>query len=256
MRDCAASCPRFFIGGLPPALVRQSLAQRTTMLCNEAYASLASGVTRGGLRSAEHPTTASLAAAGDTPRQGDFHPDDRLPEADQAQLADYRRSGFDRGHMTPSGDMPAETAQEQSFSLANIVPQTAKLNRGVWERIETVVRDLASREGELYVVTGAAFQGQHLQAIGLDGVLVPSSVWKAIYDPQAGAAGAYVCDNTPAPTCVTISVADLTRTVGIDAFPALSQSLKSVAMDLPRPKGRRHDRRRKRQTALEQLLAQ
>ncbi len=249
-------CPRFFAGGLPPALVRQSLTQRTTMLCNEAYASLASGVTHGALWSAEHPTTASLTAAGDTPRQGDFHPDQRLPEADQAQLADYRRSGFDRGHMTPSGDMPTETAQEQSFSLANIVPQTAKLNRGVWERIETALRDLASREGELYVVTGAAFQGEHLQAIGPDGVLVPSSVWKAIYDPQAGGAGAYVCDNTPAPTCVTMSVADLTRTVGIDAFPALSQSLKSVAMDLPRPKGRRHDRRRKRQTALEQLLAQ
>ena len=67
------------------------------------------------------PTTASLAAAGATPRQGDFHPDDRLPETDQAQLVDYRQSGFDRGHMTPSGDMPTKTAQEQSFSLANIV---------------------------------------------------------------------------------------------------------------------------------------
>ncbi len=171
VRNRAARLPRFFAGGPPPALVRQSLAQRTTMLCNEAYASLASGVTHGALWSAEQPTTASLAAAGAMPRQSDFHPDQRLPEADQAQLADYRRSGFDRGLMTPSGDMPTETAQEQSFSLSNIVPQTAKLNRSVWERIEAAVRDLASREGELYVVTGAAFQGQHLQAIGPDGVL-------------------------------------------------------------------------------------
>lgn len=50
------------------------------------------------------------------------------------------------------------------------MPREAKLNRDIWERIETAVRDLASREGELYVVTGAAFQGQNLQAIGPDGV--------------------------------------------------------------------------------------
>ena len=59
-------------------------------LCNDAYASLASGVTHGALWSAEHPTAASLAAASATPREGDFHSDDRLPFADQAQLADYR----------------------------------------------------------------------------------------------------------------------------------------------------------------------
>ena len=34
--------------------------------------------------------------------------------------------------------------------------------------------------------------GQHLQAIGPDGVLVPSSTWKAIYDPEAGGGGAYL----------------------------------------------------------------
>ena len=185
--------------------------------------------------------------------QGDFHPDDRLPEADQAQLVDYRRSGFDRGHMTPSGDMPSETAQEQSFALANIVPQTPKLNGGVWGR--TAVGDLASREGELYIVTGAAFQGQNLQAIGPGGVLVPSSTWKAVYDPQARGAGAYVCDNMPAPTCVTMSVAELIQTVGIGPFPALSQPVKDVAVVLPRPMGRRRGGRRKRRTALEQLLA-
>ena len=47
----------------------------------------------------------------------------------------------------PSGDMPNETAQEQSFSLANVVPQTARLNRGIWEGVETAVRNLAMREG-------------------------------------------------------------------------------------------------------------
>ena len=186
-----ATCPQFFPGGQPPALVNPKLAQRSTLLCNDAYAVLASGITHGALWSAEHPTRASLIAARGIPREGEFHPDDRLPAADQAQLEDYRRSGYDRGHMTPSGDMPDETAQQQTFSLANMVPQAAELNRGVWARIEMAVRRLARRRGELFVVTGPAFAGQNVASVGPDGVLVPSSTWKAVYDPGAGAAGAY-----------------------------------------------------------------
>ena len=51
----APACPRFFPGGEAPALVNARLAQRTTVLCNDAYAVLASGVTHGALWSAEHP---------------------------------------------------------------------------------------------------------------------------------------------------------------------------------------------------------
>jgi endonuclease G len=117
-------CPQFFPGGAPPALANPRLAQRTTLLCNAAYAVLASGVTHGAIWSAERPSAATVADARDTQREGRFYPEDRLPFADQAQLDDYRRSGFDRGHMTPSGDMPGGPAQQQSFSLANMVPQT------------------------------------------------------------------------------------------------------------------------------------
>src|SRR5260221_12908093 len=93
-------------------------------------------------------------------RQGQFPPDDRLHFSDQAQLADYRRSGYDRGHMTPSGDMPSDSAQQQSFSLANVVPQTPALNRGMWSAIEMAMRNLVARRGELYLVTGPAFVGK------------------------------------------------------------------------------------------------
>ncbi len=231
----APACPQFFPGGQPPVLVDPRLAQRTSLLCNDAYAALASGVTHGALWSAERPTTASLGTARGTPREGHFHPDDRLPFADQAQLDDYSRSGYDRGHMTPSGDMPDKTAQQQSFSLANMVPQTAALNRGVWEGIESAVRDLAVQEGELYVVTGPVFAGEELKSIGPDGVLVPSSTWKAVYDPRAGGAGAYVCTNTTSPSCDMVSVSVLTQMTGVDPFPAVPSSVKDVAMALPPP---------------------
>ena len=242
-----AACPQFFPNGWPPALIDPRLAQRTTLLCNDAYAVLASGVTHGPIWSAERLTAASLAAARGTPRQAEFHSDGRLPRADQAQLDDYRRSGYDRGHMAPSGDMPGERAQEQSFALSNMVPQTAALNRGVWEGIERAVRRLAARRGELYVVTGPAYQGQQIQSIGPDGVLVPSSTWKAVYDPKGGGTGAYLCSNAASPRCERVSVAALTRRVGIDPFPAVSERAKQTAMTLPRPEhspyARGHDRR-------------
>ena len=154
---------------------------------------------------------------------------------DQAQVEDYRRSGYDRGHMTPSGDMPDAAAQEESFSLANMVPQTPKLNRGIWEGVESAVRRLAEREGELFLVTGPAFAGEELKSIGPDGVLVPSSTWKAVYDPRADGAGVYVCKNTAKPTCVVTSVAALVQAVGVDPFPALSPAMKATAMALPQP---------------------
>ena len=119
--------------------------------------------------------------------------------------------------------MPDKQAQEQTFSLANMVPQTAQLNRGIWEGVESAVRHLAEGEGEgegeLYVVTGPAFHGEQLASIGPDGVLVPTSTWKAVYDPRAGDAGVYVCKNTDRPTCDTVPVATLVRVVGIDPFP-------------------------------------
>ncbi len=233
--QASGACPGLFLRGQPPTLLNPRLSNRATPLCNDAFAVLASGVTRGPLWSAEHLTAASLALARQTPREDAFHPDERLAPSDRAELADYVRSGFDRGHMSPSGDMPGPQAQAQSFALSNMVPQTAALNRGVWEGIESAVRALATQDGELFVVTGPAFRGRRLRSIGPDGVLVPSATWKAVYDPRTGASGVYVCPNTARPRCGTVSVAELGRQVGVDPFPALPAAAKAVAAALPPP---------------------
>ena len=231
-------CPALFASGQPPALLNPRLASRTHGLCYDAFAVLASGVTRGPLWSAEHPTAASLEAARGQARVNLFHPEDALPAEDRAELDDYARSGYDRGHMTPSGDMPDTHAQEQSFSLANVVPQAPVLNRGVWERIETAVRRMAERGGELYVVTGPVFEGADLQALR-GRVLVPTATFKAVYKPAAGTAGAYVCTNVDAPECRTVSVAELAQLTGLDVFPAVPDAVKAAAPQLPLPHARR-----------------
>ncbi len=256
------SCPQQALAGQYPILVNEKLAARTTLLCSAGYTVLASGITHGPLWSAEHLTQDSLEAAGQTKRDGYFHADGRLPSEDQAQLDDFRRSGFDRGHMTPSGDMPGQAAQQESFALSNVVPQTAALNRGIWERTEEAVRHLAEREGELFVVTGPAFHGETLGTIGPDKVFVPSSTWKAVYDPVAGGAGVYVCKNLEQPpTCTQVTVATLIRVVGIDPFPSLTSTIKATRFALPAPEAsryaheREHSRRPRSQPSwLDRLL--
>ncbi|MBB2199797.1 DNA/RNA non-specific endonuclease [Gluconacetobacter sp. 1c LMG 22058] len=231
----AATCDGFGFDNQLPRLVNSRLAPRTTLLCNRNYASLVSGLAHEPLWSAERLTEEDIEGAeriGRVTRY--FHVDARVPGDDQATLADYRGSGYDKGHLTPSGDAPDVQSQNETFSLANVVPQTPALNEGTWTGVEMAVRDLANRDGVLYIVTGPAFHGQK-QAIGSDDVLVPSSTWKAIYDPVAEKAGVYVCKNNDAPTCTTVSVATLIQEVGIDPFPGLSAEMKAQAPDLPVP---------------------
>jgi endonuclease G len=48
------ACPQFFPSGEPPALPNPKLSQRTTFLCNDAYAVVASGVTHGAPSTGRH----------------------------------------------------------------------------------------------------------------------------------------------------------------------------------------------------------
>lgn len=71
-------------------------------------------------------------------------------------LEDYKGSGWSRGHMAPAGNMPTAKAMAQSFSLANMVPQAAKHNGGVWAAtVEQATRKyVAHAGGDVYVHTG------------------------------------------------------------------------------------------------------
>lgn len=239
-----ANCPALFQGGQPPAIAKPALVRRTTALCFTDYAVLFSGLTRTPLWSAEHPTRASIAAARQERRIGQFHAEQRLPYAERSDLFDYRRSGFDRGHMTPSGDMPDDAAQQQTFSLANIVPQNPSNNSGLWSHIESAVRALAQRDGELYVVTGPIFEGSELQTAGR--VAVPTALYKAVYDPRRGSGAAYIVANAATHHYDTVSLAALGQRIGINVFPALPARVQGQMLALPAPESRRQSPSRRR----------
>lgn len=227
------NCPQFFAGGQAPDLQRVDLAERGHLLCFSFYSVAESGVSRTAIWSAEHLTRASVEAARRQKRVDTFHSEAAISPRDRAERDDYLGSGRDEGHMSPSGDMPDERSQFESFSLANMIPQSPDNNRHLWQGIEIATRALAKYDGELYVVTGPAFIGPRA-SIGR-GVEVPTHVWKAIYDPQRGAA-AYITLNQPGEAYAVISIADLTRATGVDPFPALPDRVKTAAMGLPTPR--------------------
>lgn len=228
----ATKCPTHFTGGVEPALVNPKLARAATEMCNQRFVVLHSAVTRTPLYVAEHLTRAGIAAARDyDQRDNRFHADPRLRPADRAELADYVRSGFDRGHMAPSGDMTDEESDYESFSLANIVPQIGALNRNSWADMENYVRTLTAKLGDAYVVTGPAYEGKAIKALN-GRVLVPTSTWKAMYVPGQGA-GAWIATNTANPRWQVVSIAELARRTGIDPFPGLAAATKAEVPAFP-----------------------
>src|SRR5664279_3019043 len=73
------------------------------------------------------------------------------------------------------------------------IPQEPENNRGVWEGVESAVRKLAKDRGYLYVVSGPIYQGDNILRIG-GAVMVPTQLYKAVYDPARQEAGAYLVD--------------------------------------------------------------
>ena len=231
----ASACPQHHAGGVAPDILRAALAAETRELCFEEYSLLYSGISRTPLAAAEHLTRARIEEAEGLRREGAFHEEERLPPDQRARLGDYARSGFDRGHMAPSGDMATPEGQAESFSLANMVPQDPGSNRCLWERIESAVRDLALAEGEVWVLTGPIFQGEELERLN-HRVLVPTSHYKMVYLPSWRAAAAYVAPNAPGTAWRTVSLAELRDLVGLDAFPTLTQDVQTRSLRLPEPR--------------------
>jgi endonuclease G len=235
-------CPQHFAAGQPPLVTNPKFQPRTQPLCFRAFAVLHSGLSRTPLYSAEYLTRKNLKNAAKLSRKDSFHSEDALPERDRAELSDYERSGYDRGHMAPNADFANRKAQAESFSLANMVPQVHESNAGVWAGIESATRQLAIAEGDIYVISGPAFIGSNLKKIG--NVLVPTHVWKVIYSPTQQRAGAYLITNDNTRDYAVVSVSKLEKMVGLSLLPGLPQNVRDAGMALPKPEPRQ-DRRKK-----------
>ena len=78
---------------------------------------------------------------GDAERLDRWLPDPELNGTPRAVDADYKGSGFQRGHMVASEDRVATQAlNDQTFFFSNAVPQNGSLNGGQWALLEAAIR--------------------------------------------------------------------------------------------------------------------
>ena len=230
--DDLSQCSQSFYGGVYPEFSNKKLSNNTQALCMDGFAVMYSGVSRTPLWSAEHLNRKRLQQAKQIDREDSFHEESRLPQSMRAKLSDYSSSGYDRGHLAPNGDMANRSQQYDSFSLANIAPQSPRNNRYIWRNIESATRYLTQQYGEVYTITGVAFTDKKAKQLA-GRVLVPSHFFKAVYIPASNQAGVYYAPNDESERIEIISIDELTAKIGIDVLPVLDAKTKAQALNLP-----------------------
>lgn len=160
-----------------------------------------------------------------------FQEDGDVP-APRATDADYYRSGYDRGHMCPSGDNKwNEEAQKQTFLFTNACPQNRSLNAGDWNEMELQCRRWAEDFGDIYIVCGPIlYKGRH-KTIGKNRVVVPEAFFKVVLcmagEPKAIG---FIYKNAPGDRPkgdYVNSVDEVERITGIDFFPSLPDDVEN-----------------------------
>jgi endonuclease G len=155
---------------------------------------------------------------------------DRMVLTGSAKNDDYKKSGYDRGHLKPAA--ASKTSKEDvkaSFFYSNMSPQKPGFNRGIWKKLETLVREFAEDDGFLWVVTGPVLEND-LPTIGKNEVAIPRFYYKVLLDinPPEYKAIAFLLPNESSDselTDFTMSIDELEGTIGIDFFPNLDNEI-------------------------------
>lgn len=137
----------------------------------------------------------------------------------QSGDADYKHSGFDRGHLAAAGNHRAclDDCQE-TFYYSNMAPQVGEgFNRGAWNQLERLMRNFAKKNPNVYVVTGPLYLPRRepdgkmyvkYQVIGPRQVSVPTHFFKvAVVQTPSGSyeAHSFVLPNQAIPDSVPLT---------------------------------------------------
>ena len=151
---------------------------------------------------------------------------DPLITTGSANDNDYKGSGYDRGHLAAAGDMGySEKTMAESFYYSNMSPQEPSFNRGIWKKLEELVRTWAVENEKLYIVSAPVLT-EGLPTIGANKVSVPKYYYKVILDytePDIKGIGFILPNkgsNEPLQS-FAVSIDSVESITGIDFFPQL-----------------------------------
>jgi endonuclease G len=157
---------------------------------------------------------------------------DNAVKTGAAHWRNYKKSGYDRGHLCPAGDRRySKEAHDETFLTSNISPQEHQFNAGIWNRLEQKVRYWAGKYDGVFVVTGGVFD-DNMESIGDEYVSVPNAFYKVILDNDSGRIKiiAFLIphqdSNKPLYDFV-VSVDAIEQLTDIDFFPELEDGLEN-----------------------------
>ncbi|KGL62715.1 DNA/RNA non-specific endonuclease [Polaribacter sp. Hel1_85] len=157
---------------------------------------------------------------------------DKTVKTKAAHWRNYKKSGYDKGHLCPAGDRKfSKSAHDETFLTSNISPQEHQFNAGVWNRLEQKVRYWAQKNDGIFVITGGVLEN-NLKSIGSESVSVPEQFYKVILDNTNGRIKmlAFLMphedSNLPLYKFV-VSVDQIEALTGIDFFKDLEDSLEN-----------------------------
>lgn len=97
---------------------------------------------------------------------------------------DYTGTGFNRGHLCPSADRTyTDGANENTFYMSNIAPQSPDNNQQTWANFENYLRSLTDEGKEIHIISGvhgSGGTGSNGYAATIDSgqITVPDTFWK------------------------------------------------------------------------------
>jgi endonuclease G len=204
----------------------------TTIVCHQRYVLSHNNDTKTPDWVFEQLSKDQITGRNTRPKPEPFAPEPSVSPDKAAALADYKKSGFDRGHQAPSEDFKKRLEwMKESFFLSNMAPQQGVgFNQHIWKNLEELTRGVVRRRGTLYVITGPVNRdengkaptitkdfnkcGNEIRLKSTDnrkeicaaknkdssarceaGVTVPVGMFKIMYDPRGQRVNAYLLPN-------------------------------------------------------------
>ncbi|MCR5218133.1 DNA/RNA non-specific endonuclease [Treponema sp.] len=179
-----------------------------------------------------------------------FHEEENIPDTFNKNTASsYKGSGYDRGHMCPSADRTSDSdTNYETFTMANMLPQTNQNNGGTWASLESYCRNLASDGKELYIIAGPLGCGAQ-NRYGTyretwNQITIPAYTWKVILILDEGqndlsrvtATTRSIAVKIPnSPSCLDdtwdnyrVSIDSLEEECGLDFFSAIPDDIENI----------------------------
>ncbi len=181
-------------------------------------------------------------------RSRQFTLDPAVPREMQTDRDQYRRSGFDRGHLVSPREVlfKGKLATEEAGYLTALTPQTPGLNRFTWNNLEKATMALAAELGrEVFVLNGPLYDADGpVRTIGPEAVPVPTHFFRLVVWIDAAEtlqSAAYLIPNADgldrSPAAYAVSIGELEHRTGLTMLPDLPpdrvNDLKSAVRVLP-----------------------